>query len=267
MTRVNFLKRFPLSKTSLHQALRRNVMTMANSQIPLGVSDGILKDCDVTQVQLMKEECILIDENDKQIGSASKKHCHLLENINKGLLHRAFSVFLFNQQGQLLLQQRSDAKITFPDNFTNTCCSHPLNTDPELEEVNAIGVRRAAQRKLNHELGISPEQVSVDDFKYLTRIQYMAGNQPEDGIWGESEIDYILFIQKDVDVKINTNEVKSYRYVSQDQLRDFLATSDSKGHLITPWFRLITDKFLYKWWSKLDHLESEMDHKTIYKLS
>ncbi|XP_071158197.1 isopentenyl-diphosphate Delta-isomerase 1-like isoform X2 [Mytilus edulis] len=257
-----------------------NVMT--TSQIPLGVSDRILDNCDVTQVQLMKEECILIDENDKQIGSASKKHCHLLKNINEGLLHRAFSVFLFNlpgllhrafsvflfnQEGQLLLQQRSDAKITFPDNFTNTCCSHPLNTDPELEEGNAIGVRRAAQRKLKHELGISPEQVSVDDFKYLTRIQYKAGNQPEDGIWGESEIDYILFIQKDVDLNINTNEVKSYRYLSQDQLRDFLATSDSEGRLITPWFRLITDRFLYKWWSKLGDLETEMDHKTIYKLS
>lgn len=56
----------------------------------------------------------------------------------------------------------------------------------------------------------------------MTRIQYKAGNQPEDVIWGESEIDYILFIQKDVDLNINTNEVKSYRYLSQDQLRDFL---------------------------------------------
>ena len=57
---------------------------MTTSQIPQGVSDRILDNCDVTQVQLMKEECILIDENDKQIGSASKKNCHLLENINKG---------------------------------------------------------------------------------------------------------------------------------------------------------------------------------------
>ena len=76
-----------------------------------------------------------------------------------GMLHRAFSVFLFNANNELLLQQRSDSKITFPGHYTNTCCSHPLNTPGELDETNAIGVKRAAQRKLYHELGILPEQV------------------------------------------------------------------------------------------------------------
>ena len=76
------------------------------------------------------------------------------------MLHRAFSVFLFNTSGELLLQQRSDAKITFPGHFTNTCCSHPLNIAGELEDEDAVGVRRAAQRKLKHELGITAEQVS-----------------------------------------------------------------------------------------------------------
>ena len=75
------------------------------------------------------------------------------------MLHRAFSVFLFNAKGELLLQQRSDEKITFPGMFTNTCCSHPLMKADELEIGDChIGVRRAAQRKLGHELGIPGDQ-------------------------------------------------------------------------------------------------------------
>lgn len=62
-----------------------------------------------------------------------------MENINKGLLHRAFSVFLFNSENKLLIQQRANEKITFPGLWTNTCCSHPLNTPLELEEEAQIG--------------------------------------------------------------------------------------------------------------------------------
>lgn len=110
-----------------------------------------------------------------------------MTNINKGLLHRAFSVFLFNSKNELLLQQRATEKITFPDMWTNTCCSHPLGipgeTGVELEE-SVAGVKRAAQRKLDHELGIKTAQVPFEDFKFLTRIHYKA---PSDGKWGEHE--------------------------------------------------------------------------------
>ena len=114
---------------------------------------------DETQVQLLAEECILVDETDKAIGSDTKKNCHLNANIGAGKLHRAFSVFLFDSEGRLLLQQRSQAKITFPGCFTNTCCSHPLYRKEELEEEECRGVRTAARRKLEHELGIPQEQV------------------------------------------------------------------------------------------------------------
>ena len=110
-----------------------------------------------------------------------------MENIDKGLLHRAFSVFLFDSQNRLLLQQRATEKITFPDMWTNTCCSHPLGipgeTGTTLEE-SIQGVRRAAVRKLDQELGIKASQVPIDDFKFLTRIHYKA---PSDGQWGEHE--------------------------------------------------------------------------------
>jgi isopentenyl-diphosphate delta-isomerase len=110
-----------------------------------------------------------------------------MSNIDRGLLHRAFSVFLFDSNNRLLLQQRASEKITFPDLWTNTCCSHPLGipgeTGAELDDA-VLGVKRAAQRKLNHELGIKPEQVPLEKFEFFTRIHYKA---PSDGKWGEHE--------------------------------------------------------------------------------
>lgn len=109
-----------------------------------------------------------------------------MENINKGLLHRAFSAFVFRpSDGKLLLQQRATEKITFPDMWTNTCCSHPLDDFPEEKiEEEQLGVRHAANRKLEHELGIPRSQAPIEEFQYLTRIHYLA---PSDGKWGEHE--------------------------------------------------------------------------------
>ncbi|XP_056375499.1 isopentenyl-diphosphate Delta-isomerase 1-like isoform X2 [Hyla sarda] len=218
---------------------------------------------DEKQVQLLSEMCILIDENDKKIGADTKKNCHLNENINKGMLHRAFSVFLFNTENKLLLQQRSDAKITFPGCYTNTCCSHPLNTPSETEEADAIGVRRAAQRRLKAELGIPLEQVTPDELRYLTRIHYKAQS---DGIWGEHEIDYILFVQKDVSVDPDPNEIKSHCYVSKEELTQLLDRAKRGEVKITPWFQLIAEAFLYKWWDNLENLKSFEDHDKIHRM-
>lgn len=118
-----------------------------------------LSQYDATQIGLMAEECILVDKQDKVLGPDTKKSCHLNANIDQGKLHRAFSVFLFDSTNKLLLQQRSSAKITFPEYFTNTCCSHPLFRPEELDGVN--GVKIAAQRKLNHELGIPYDEVRI----------------------------------------------------------------------------------------------------------
>lgn len=109
-----------------------------------------------------------------------------MENINKGLLHRAFSAFVFSpSDGKLLLQQRASEKITFPDMWTNTCCSHPLDDFGEEKiEQDQRGVRIAASRKLEHEFGIPCSQTPVDQFQYLTRIHYLS---PSNGMWGEHE--------------------------------------------------------------------------------
>ncbi|KAL8298477.1 hypothetical protein RB597_006720 [Gaeumannomyces tritici] len=153
----------------------------------IDTSGDALEGHDEEQIRLMDEVCIVVDENDLPIGKGSKKICHLMTNIDKGLLHRAFSVFLFDDQNRLLLQQRAAEKITFPDMWTNTCCSHPLGIPGEgganLEDA-VMGVKRAAQRKLDHELGIKKEQVPIENFHFLTRIHYKA---PSDGKWGEHE--------------------------------------------------------------------------------
>ncbi|KAI9298522.1 isopentenyl pyrophosphate isomerase [Neoconidiobolus thromboides FSU 785] len=227
-----------------------------------------LNSYDLEQVRLMEEMCILLDENDTNIGYESKKTCHLVENINAGMLHRAFSVFLFNSNNELLLQQRADEKITFPEMWTNTCCSHPLNFKEEIEELDQIGVRKAAIRKLKHELGIEAEQVPLDHFKFLTRIHYKAAS---DEVWGEHEIDYILFIKADVDLDVNPNEVKATRYVNQDQLKQIFA--DYGNVKITPWFKLICETFLFNWWNALEQdtsgsklLNVPSDKDTIHRL-
>ncbi|KAJ4341318.1 isopentenyl-diphosphate delta-isomerase idi1 [Ascochyta clinopodiicola] len=212
-------------------------------------NDDALAGYDEEQIKLMDEVCIVLDDDDKPIGSASKKVCHLMENINKGLLHRAFSVFLFDSQNRLLLQQRATEKITFPDMWTNTCCSHPLGipgeTGSTLEE-SVQGVRRAAVRKLDQELGIESSQVPIDDFKFLTRIHYKA---PSDGMWGEHEVDYILFIKADVDLNINPNEVRDSCFVTQEELK---AMFQDKSLKFTPWFKLICETMLFEWWSHLN---------------
>jgi len=190
-----------------------------------------------------------------------------MENIEKGLLHRAFSVFLFDNKNRLLLQQRASEKITFPDMWTNTCCSHPLGVPGETGstlETAIMGVKRAAQRKLDQELGIKAHQVPLDKFHFLTRIHYVA---PSDGKWGEHEsefnaqmmsfaiqltfppVDYILFIKADVDLAENPNEVQATKYVTEDDLKTMFK-DDSL--LFTPWFKLICQSMLFEWWGSLD---------------
>lgn len=114
-----------------------------------------LSEIDITQEKLLAEPLIMVDEYDSVTGYETKRDCHLKKNILEyGMLHRAFSVFLFNKQGELLLQQRSNEKITFPGYITNSCCSHPLYDESELDEYKHIGIRRAAKRRLSYELGI-----------------------------------------------------------------------------------------------------------------
>lgn len=142
-----------------------------------------------------------------------------------------------------------------------------------------MGVKRAAQRKLNQELGIPTTQVPPEIFHFLTRIHYKA---PSDGMWGEHEseyklqshfpqtigtdllaVDYILFAQKNVDLDINPNEVKAYKYVTAEELK---AMFKNEGLTFTPWFKLICETMLFEWWANFDNLEAYKNEQDIRRM-
>lgn len=228
---------------------------------------------------MLKDECFVVDFDDNIIGTGTKHTIHKFNNETpRGILHRAFSVFLFNSKGELLLQQRAADKITFPNVWTNTCCSHPITgCDPNERDGDQDAVRRgivdgvkhAAIRKLEHELGIDPKQLKPSDFKFLTRLHYWAADVVTHGPkspWGEHEIDYILFLQKDVDVTGNPEEVSDVKYVTLAELQRMMAPSS--GLLWSPWFRIIAEKFLIHWMRDLKltlTTDTFCDYHTIYR--
>jgi len=221
---------------------------------------------DPEQVQFMQEDmCIVVNEKDEITGKDTKEACHLMDNINKGLLHRAFSIFLFNNENKLLLQQRSDKKITFPSCWTNTVCSHPLYNAHKDEANGVSGVKLAAQRKLGHELNIPASEVPITNMKFLTRIHYLAATDQK---WGEHEVDYIIFIKSDkVTVNPNPGEVKDFKFVTMDEVRNIVSEAAQGKLKISPWFGLIFKQFLSSWWEKLIRGQELPSDDKIHKVS
>ncbi len=211
---------------------------------------------DPVQESLLEERCILVDEDDRPTGSASKRECHYLKTPKAAQLplHRAFSLFLFDGDGRLLLQKRSAAKVTFPKMWSNTCCSHPLSTiAPETEETQSLGVKRAAKRKVLDELGIRDCQVK--DMTAVARILYSAESPNIDSTWGEHELDHVLLLKssRPIVVDPNPNEVSEIAWVAKNEMSDFVEKHDEKN--FTPWFKLISESLLPSWWDDLDRLE------------
>ena len=199
---------------------------------------------DSTQASMMAEAVLQVDENDVVVGPISKADSH----YQSGSLHRAFSVLLFNSDGQLLLQQRAHDKITFPSVWANSCCSHPLASAEEMEEDNALGVKVAAIRKLDQELGISPDSIDINDFHFITKMRYSARMNAD---WIEREIDHILMIQADVELDPNPNEVSAVKWVSSEELDAMLVDEDSDD-VIAPWFRCIAARLMNEdWWAAI----------------
>ncbi|RAK71006.1 Isopentenyldiphosphate isomerase, partial [Aspergillus fijiensis CBS 313.89] len=176
-------------KSNLPQPTSENILHLYPDVQPLDVSANKALasatrtgDPPPSQDALMEEICIVVDEEDREIGMASKRVCHQLANIDRGLLHRAFSVLLFDTQNRLLIHQRASHKITLPNQWTNTCCSHPLAVATETGGI--AGSRRAAQRKLQHELGVTPDDVALGSLHFATRMHYRCLG---DARWGEHE--------------------------------------------------------------------------------
>ena len=215
----------------------------------------LLESYDVMQAAMMEESCIQVDSSDNIIGPISKFIAHR----GNGVLHRAFSVLLFNEDNQLLIQKRSNDKITFPGFWANTCCSHPLFVENELDSNSSRGVGNAAIRKLSQELGINTDKINADEFNLMGRFEYTSKSE---GGWIEKEIDYVIGIHANVDIKLNVNEVSEYKWVSKEDLNDFCS---SDVNLIAPWFLAIKELYLDKFWpeNKLDYQipKSIIDYK------
>ncbi|CAE7436710.1 IDI1, partial [Symbiodinium sp. KB8] len=207
---------------------------------------------------------------DEVVGHNNKYNCHkFAPGQPRGLLHRAFSVLLFDSENRLLLQQRARSKITFPLVWTNTCCSHPLyGMKPgEVDEPEAIsagdpkGVKAAAVRKLGHELGIPAASLDASRFKFLTRVHYWAVDVRTHGVeavWGEHEIDHILRpgsfwglyrLDPGETLPLKPNPDEDTRWLTRDELKEAM-----KGSGEMPlWFKIINERLLDAWWQDLDN--------------
>jgi isopentenyl-diphosphate delta-isomerase len=164
-------------------------------------------------VSFDSEPLILVDSEDRIVGYESKQACHQ----GDGILHRAFSVFIFNDHGQVLLQQRSTQKQLWPGYWSNSCCSHPR----QGEEMN-----EAANRRLHEELGLN------SDLKFLYRFQYQA-SFGEAG--SENELCSVYVGRSDDRVVVNVNEISQWRFVSIADLNQELSAHPDQ---FTPWFKM-----------------------------
>ncbi len=159
------------------------------------------------------EPLILVDGQDREIGYSSKEECHR----GAGILHRAFSIFLFNREGQLLLQQRSGEKPLWPLYWSNSCCSHPRRGEP---------VEVAARRRVREELNLSCQPAFLYKFEYRAEF---------DDIGTEHELCWVYAAWIDGMPVANAGEVADWRFVSPAALTADIAAAPER---YTPWLKL-----------------------------
>ena len=160
-----------------------------------------------------QENLIIVDFEDNEIGNLSKLECH----ENKGVLHRAFSIFLFNTNGQLLIQKRSSQKKLWPLFWSNTCCSHPRKGEEIMD---------AAYRRLSDELGI--KKVTLE---YVYKFSYTAEYK---NIGSENELCSVFLGEIDEELDINANEISLVKYINT---HDLLGKMENTNEF-TPWFEM-----------------------------
>lgn len=165
-----------------------------------------------------KEYVILVDTEDNPIGKMEKLEAH-----EKALLHRAFSVFVFNENKELMLQQRALSKYHSPGLWTNTCCSHQRVGETNIE---------AGKRRLQEEMGFSVELEDVLSFIYKA---------PFDNGLTEHELDHILIGNYNGNPKPNPDEVESWKWASIDYIVEDISQYPEK---YTAWFKIIFQKYL-----------------------
>ena len=169
------------------------------------------------------EEVILVDEDDNVIGSMEKMEAH-----RKGVLHRAFSVFIFNSRSEMLLQQRAMNKYHSAGLWSNACCSHPCPGED---------IKTAAQRRLNEEMGIKTSLQKLFDFVYKTSFRNKLT---------ENEFDHVFVGRYDGEINIDPDEVNDCSFRPMNEIKLELKDKPEK---YTAWFHIAFPK-IENWWEK-----------------
>ncbi len=165
-----------------------------------------------------EEQVILVNKKDEQIGLMPKLEAH-----EKALLHRAFSVFIFNDKGELLLQQRASHKYHSPNQWTNTCCSHQREGETNIE---------AGKRRLFEEMGFSTNLKEVFHFIYKA---------PFNNGLTEHELDHVLIGTYNENPNFNKDEVANFCWMNLDDIKLDIEQNPNK---YTVWFKIIFEEYL-----------------------
>lgn len=166
---------------------------------------------------MKEEQVVLVNEKDEKVGLMPKQEAH-----EKGVLHRAFSVFIFNDKNEVMLQQRAFHKYHTPGLWANTCCSHQRDGESSIE---------AGKRRLFEEMGFSV------DLKETTTFIYKAAF--ENGLT-EHELDHILIGKYSGEPTINPEEVSSWKWMELEEVKNDI---QNNPEIYTPWFKIIFDEF------------------------
>lgn len=157
-------------------------------------------------------DVILVNKKGEEIGKEEKLKVH-----REGKLHRAFSIFIFNKKGELLLQKRAKSKYHSSGLWSNTCCSHPRPEFPLQEE---------ARRRLKEEMGIETDLKEIFSFIYKAKVGELI----------EHEFDYVFIGNFDGEPKPNKNEVEDWKWISQKELEKEIKENPNQ---FTPWLKKI----------------------------
>lgn len=164
-----------------------------------------------------RDHVITVNENDEQIGTMEKMEAH-----EKGVLHRAFSIFLLNDNNELLIQQRADDKYHSAGLWTNTCCSHPIPGENTMQ---------AAHRRLKEELGIETNLRAAFNFTYLAKVG---------GGLTEHEYDHVFIGRYNGECNPDPKEVKAYKYLSLPEVAEWIKQEPAA---FTEWMKIIFQRF------------------------
>jgi len=159
------------------------------------------------------EPLILVDADDNEIGQLDKSSCH----DGNGIRHRAFSLFVFNNAGRLLIQQRASGKRLWPEFWSNSCCSHPRAGET---------MPQAVERRVAQELGLRTTPEFIYKFEYVAHFGELGT---------EHELCSVFLGRTEAEPVINTTEISNWRWISADALERELTEQSDR---YTPWLKL-----------------------------